>query len=312
VLFGHHSLARLFRDDAADCAQAIRSLRVELEAGDTGLLSSERFSRLDRAQFARLRDHVPELEMRIVAYLRVRSELLVSRWAEAVKHGLVRSFPEFLRDALAAPRQSPIINQCLLLDVLTDVFGKDRLDVMIYRPVTDLYGEFVRTILGADAVIAGSRGSHAVVNPSLPLHVTECLRLLHVTARARGQVDRPLVTERGVRYLEDPAHRPELEQLQRLVDEKAVRIDVASIDRMFGHLDEELMAAYGDRVRNAGVHVFPGSRVASVRCLDVLDGGEATEVAGEAAGFEEREERCRLTVQLALRHPLRLARSPRA
>src|SRR5262249_15347271 len=129
----HHSVATMFRD-AAPRLDDVRSLREELSAGDTGLLSSERFSRLDRAQFARFRDHFPEYEIRAVAYLRVRSEVLVSRWGESIKHGMDWSFPEYLGKILVAPYESPIINQRLLLDVVSDVFGRDHLDVLIYRP----------------------------------------------------------------------------------------------------------------------------------------------------------------------------------
>ena len=295
TLFGHHSLATLFRD-AADHSQEIRPLREELTAGDTGLLSSERFSRLDRAQFARFRDHFPEFEIRVVAYLRVRSELLVSRWGESVKHGMDHSFPEFLSRILVAPYQSPIINQRLLLDVLADVFGKEHLDVLVYRPATDLYAEFIRTIIGSEAVMSESCGTNALVNPSLPVHVTECLRLLHAMARARGRQDRELVTAQVMGYLEDPAHHAELERVRRLFDERAGVLDVAPVDRTFQHLDEELLAVYADNVRNAGADSrYPDSKVTSVRYLrDLADGGAGelhdvlTSIYGGALGESRR------------------------
>ena len=278
VLYGHHSLATMFRD-AAPRLNEIRALREELCAGDTGLLSSERFSRLDRAQFARLRDHFPECEIRAVAYLRVRSEVLVSRWGESIKHGMDWSFPEYLAKILVAPYESSIINQRLLLDVLADVFGLDHLDVLIYRPATDLYAEFVRTVLGAETVISASRGTNAVVNASLPMHVTECLRLLHAMARARGRQDRDVVTARAMNYLEDPAHHAALEGVTRVFEERSGAVDVSAVDRTFRHLDEDLMASYADRVKNADAdRDFPASQVTEVRYLRDLAGGGAGEL----------------------------------
>src|SRR4029453_16249123 len=50
ILYGHHSLATMFRD-ASPRPDEIRSLRQELSTGDTGLPSCEGFCRLRRAQF---------------------------------------------------------------------------------------------------------------------------------------------------------------------------------------------------------------------------------------------------------------------
>ena len=285
VLYGHHSLATMFREGSPRLDE-LRSLREELSAGDTGLLSSERFSRLDRAQFARFRDHFPEHEVRAVAYLRVRSEVLVSRWGESIKHGMDWSFPEYLGKILVAPYENPVINQRLLLDVLADVFGRDRLDVLIYRPGTDLYLEFVRTIIGAEAVMTESRGANAVVNPSLPAHVTECLRLLHAMARMRGRQDRDVVTARALSYLEDPAQHVLLERMKRVFEERSGVIDLSPVDRTFRHLDEELMASYGDRVKNAGADGnYPASKVREVRYLRDLAGGGAAELEDVLGGI---------------------------
>jgi len=285
ILYGHHSLATMFRD-ASPRLDEISSLREELSAGDTGLLSSERFSRLDRAQFGRLRDHFAEHEIRAVVYLRVRSELLVSRWGESIKHGMDWSFPEYLGKMLVAPYESPIINQRLLLDVLADVFGRDHLDVLIYRPGVDLYVEFVQTIIGAEAVISESRGANAVVNPSLPVHVTECLRLLHAMARARGRQDGVVVTARAISYLEDPAHHATLERMKRVFEERSGAIDVSAVDRSFRHLDEELMASYADRIKNAGTdRDYPASRLREMRYLRDLAGGGAAELEAILGGI---------------------------
>ena len=285
VLYGHHSLATMFREGTPRLDE-LRSLREELSAGDTGLLSSERFSRLDRAQFARFRDQFPEYEVRAVAYLRIRSEVLVSRWGESIKHGMDWSFPEYLGKILVAPYESPIINQRLLLDVLADVFGRDRLDVLIYRPGTDLYVEFIRTILGAEDVTAESRGANAVVNPSLPVHITECLRLLHALARARGRQDRDVVTARALSYLEDPARHVLLERMKRVFEERSGIIDLSPVDRTFRHLDEELMASYADRVKNADAgRGYPASKVREVKYLRDLAGGGAAELEDIVGGI---------------------------
>jgi hypothetical protein len=78
ALFGHQALVPLFRETAG-ASSALRELNEELRHARIGLLLSEEFSKLEKADFVRVREHFADCDIRVIAYLRVRSELLVSR-----------------------------------------------------------------------------------------------------------------------------------------------------------------------------------------------------------------------------------------
>lgn len=267
VLFGHHSLVPLFRKPI-ERSRELGRLRTELNVGDVGLLSSEEFSRLKSVHLSRLREYFHEFDIRVVAYLRVRSELLLSYWSESVKHGKGQGFPEFLADSLATPHASPLINQAILLDRLAAVFGKRNLQILIYRRDGDLYTEFIKNVIGSASFASDSLGRNEPVNASLPMYATECLRFLHRMAHADGRQDRMLIATRFMRYYSDPASAADRQRLRSLFGDMAHTVDLARVDQAFLHMDRELMSKYALNVRNAAPNGgFPESGVTNVQCL---------------------------------------------
>jgi hypothetical protein len=272
VLFGHHSLVSLFQKTTEQPPELGR-LKTELSAGDVGLLSSERFSRLGRERLALLREHFHDCDTRVVAYLRVRSELLLSYWGESVKHGNDQGFPDFLADTLAAPDTSPLVNQAILLDRLVAVFGKSNLQVLIYGRGGDLYTEFIEKVLGSESFAADAVGRNEPVNASLPMYATECLRFLNHMASADRREDRLFVATRFMRYYASPASAADRRRLRAVFDARARTIDLARVDEAFRHLDRELMSRYALNVKNAAPNGgFPQSRVT---CVQFLQDSEA-------------------------------------
>ena len=270
-LFGHHALVPLFREAAGGSA-VLRELNEELRHSRGALLSSERFSRLESADFVRVREHFADCDIRVVVYLRVRSELLVSRWAESIKHGADHGFPEYLAKALAAPYASPVINQGKLLDTIASVFGRSSLQILIYRHDGDLYAEFVEHVLGSDSFAAASGGRHETVNETLPIHVTECLRLLNNMARHDGVPDRTYVPGRFMEHYGRGELAAELDLLRRAFDRKASVMSIANVDALFETLDREVMSTYGANVRSGrGDARFPKTRTPEVRYMKDLD-----------------------------------------
>jgi hypothetical protein len=267
VLFGHHSLVPIFRKGTEHSPELGR-LKTELSVGDVGLLSSEIFSRLKHGRLARLRDYFHDFDVRVVAYLRVRSELLVSYWSESVKHGNGQGFPEFLADVLAAPHASPLVNQAILLDRLAEVFGKSNLQVLMYRRDGDLYPEFIEKVIGSASFASYSLGLNEPVNTSLPMYATECLRLLNHMTEADRRPDRTLIATRFMQYYSDPASTEDRRQLSALFGERARTIDLAPVDQAFHLLDQEVMSKYAVNVRNAAPNGgFPESGVTHVQYL---------------------------------------------
>jgi hypothetical protein len=190
VLFGHHALVPLFREPARG-SSVLRELNEELRHSPIALLSSDKFAKLEGADFVRAREHFADFDIRVVVYLRVRTELLVSRWGSSIKHGADHSFPEYLAKVLVAPHSSPVINQGKLLDTLSSVFGRPNLQILIYRRDVDLYAEFVERVLESDSFAAASVGRNEAVNAALPMHVTECLRLLTTGRTTIGSASGP-------------------------------------------------------------------------------------------------------------------------
>lgn len=271
VLFGHHALVPLFREPAGG-SSVLGELTEELRLARIGLLSSERFSRLDKDDFVRVREHFADCDIRVVVYLRVRSELLVSRWSESIKHGADHSFPEYLAKALAAPYSSPVINQGALLDTISSVFGRSSLQILIYRRDVDLYAEFVERVLGSASFAAASGGRNETVNETLPMHVTECLRLLNNVARRDGVPDRTYVPGRFMESYGRGELAAELDLLRRAFDRKASVMSIASVDTLFETLDREVMRTYGANVESECRDArFPETRTPEVRYLRDLD-----------------------------------------
>jgi hypothetical protein len=241
---------------------------TELSVGDVGLLSSEEFSSLTSAHLARLREYFHEFDVRVVAYLRVRSELLLSHWRESVKHGRGHGLPKFLARVLAAPHASPLVNQAILLDTMAEVFGKSNLQVLIYRRDGDLYPEFIEKVIGSASFASDSLGLNEPVNTSLPMYATECLRFLHRMAHTDGRQDRMLIAMRFMRYYADPSSAADRQRLRSLFDERARTVDLGRVDQAFHHLDREVMSKYASNVRNAAPNGgFPESEVTDVRYL---------------------------------------------
>ena len=281
ILFGHHALVPLFRK-AAGGSSVLRELNEELRQSRIGLLSSERFSMRGDAYFARVREHFADCDIRVVVYLRVRSELLVSHWGELIKHGADHSFPEYLAKALVAPYSSPVINQGKLLDTMSSVFGRPSLQILIYRRDVDLYPEFVERVLESDSFAAASVGRNETVNEALPMYATECLRLLNNMAKQVRVLDRTYMHRHFMEYYGSGELAAELDLFRRAFDAKASVMTIAGVDAFFEPLDREVMRKYGANVRNGCRDArFPESRTPEVRYLRDLDAmadGEVKEI----------------------------------
>jgi hypothetical protein len=277
VLFGHHALVPLFRD-AAGGSTVLRELSEELRPARIGLLSSEEFSKLENADFVRVREHFADCDIRVVAYLRVRSELLVSRWGESIKHGADHSFPEYLAKVLAAPDSSPVINQGKLLDTMASVFGRASLQILIYRRDVDLYAEFVERVLGADSFAGASAGRNETVNGALPVHATECLRLLNNAARQGGLLDRTYMPGRFMERYGRGELAAELDLFRRAFDAQASVMTIAGVDALFEPLDRAVMERYVNGCREDRLPETRTPEVRYLRDLDATADGELKEI----------------------------------
>ena len=282
--FGHHVVVPLFHHEAAGDSSVLRELKEEVRHSRVALLSSEKFSKLEGADFVRVREHFADCDIRVVVYLRVRSELLVSRWGASIKHGADHSFPEYLARALVAPHASPVIDQGKLLDTVSSVFGRPSLQILIYRRDVDLYAEFVERVLESDSFAAASVGRNEPVNVALPVHVTECIRLLNNRAKRDGVRDRRSVPRRFMVCYRSGGLTAEMDRFRRAFDANASVMTIAGVDALFEAQDREMMRTYGANVAGGARDAcFPESRTREVRYLRDLDAaadGEVKEIVG--------------------------------
>ncbi len=100
----------------------------------------------------------------MVFYCRRWSELIPSLWREAIKHGSLTTFPEFVLSCLADPVSAEELNFDLVLARYMSVFGARALRLVSYNGVMeaqmDLLTHFCQHFLGwSDPPRPGSIGS---------------------------------------------------------------------------------------------------------------------------------------------------------
>jgi hypothetical protein len=256
-LTGHHALARDLRQQDAE---ALRTGFESLRGKDIVVFSSEEFSSLDRPSLLLLRELIgPDVEVEFIFYTRRWSELLPSAWQEDVKQGSAETLPEFFLRRVCAPLASNIINFCVILDRLADVFGKSSIRVVSYSNLVDakvdLFQHFLRELLKIDDQGFPYKPT-SYPNVSLdPLDV-ELIRVLNRiqfettgkrSAELRGQY------MRRVRFLELDYLRQQMtaEQARVLIDDGAI-----TFERVY-HLIHE---RYGDRIVGNDKRIFAPGR----------------------------------------------------
>ena len=209
------------------------------------VLSSEDLIDLTTDQVGQLATLLDGRPVDIVFYCRRWSELLISGWAEKVKHGEVLPLPEYLAEAAINPFSSEVLNFRLRLDRFAGVFGRDCLHLVSYNHLGeqdyDLFEHFARRFLGQHELPALPPER---LNTSLDAVDTETIRILQVLHRSRaGAADMRLAAE----YLRS-RHLPDA----RAVND-AMRHDLrcAYLDEDgpgFASLHRELFGEYGDRL----------------------------------------------------------------
>lgn len=288
LLWGQHGLREVFSDPLTHGPEIDR-LIGELRGWSTGLISSERLSRIDEKGFACMRDTFPDRQVTVMAYLRVRSELVVSYWAESVKHGAVISLPRFVRDQLVAPLESPVLNQKKLIDTVARVFGNESVRVFLYRRDVDLYEEFLRVVVGPTDLLSRSSGRWETVNPTLPLADTECLRLVSLAARERGLSSATEVASGFVAARHDPAFQSDLQAFRESFEANATPLDLSNLDEDFLALDRQLFSEYAANLQGAAASGrYPQSSVREIRCLQDSISSETRTTAAIASRVLDR------------------------
>jgi hypothetical protein len=185
-LYGHHQIARLAGQGEPSKLRALLEPLAELGA-PVLILSSENFDRLKRDGIAKLALALPvNRKVTVVYFRRDLTDLLVSKWQEAVKHGETQSFHEFVEPHISRPFSSQTLNHCLVLDRYRDQFGLTSIKVIDYDDAAaagDMFDAFSRA---CECPKLAQVGEFGVFNQSMPIWEVELLRALNTTAQHEG------------------------------------------------------------------------------------------------------------------------------
>ena len=127
----HHIVTHLLSNNKGEAFQKGMSTLNNIE--EDIILSSENFSSLTKKQFEDLRNALKGKKIKVVYYFRNPTQRFISKWQETIKHGGVVSFYEFYATNVQKPLLSNDLNPLLLLERLSQVFGKKNVYIIDYQ-----------------------------------------------------------------------------------------------------------------------------------------------------------------------------------
>jgi hypothetical protein len=136
------------------------------------VLSSEELCYLPAPGIRGLRDALPDARVTIAYYQRDILSLLQSWWQETIKHGSVRSLPDFAFSCVRAPYQLHLLVPDALLKGWASVFGRNAIRIFRYDRVSDVARQFATDLLALDLPPEAS----ALSNPSYDYIDCEMMR----------------------------------------------------------------------------------------------------------------------------------------
>ncbi len=188
----HHFVTHLLANNFDETfQQAVEFLNA---AEEDIILSSENFSVLKKEQFATIRKVLAGKEIKVVYYYRHSTQRFLSKWQETIKQGERHSFYEYYTKHNLKPFQSNELNPLLLLDMLSQVFGKKNIHIVDYKQAysqLSMMKEFEK-IMHRENVIPDA---NETVNSMSNLADIEIIRVLNYKAFKSGILKQSNVRE---------------------------------------------------------------------------------------------------------------------
>jgi hypothetical protein len=212
--YGHHNMIDMGLVD-----QFAADLFSIDPCGETVVLSSENFDRLDANQVRSLRRQIhPNVEVVIVYFLRKLESLLYSTWQEDVKFGSDETFARFLLHQLARPYASPLVNPAVVVDRWSAAFGADAVVVFDYDGIRakglDIYKVLVSEVLGISDL---EPSVMHLENKSIEPVDTELLRVLNALDKLAGNEPAAAIRTAFMANYENPQFAQICSQARRLI-----------------------------------------------------------------------------------------------
>lgn len=182
VRVAHHDLSDNPAEVLVPNSRKVRELKGiaarSRKRGLNVLLSSEGFRNWKPEHLNALQKIMAPHEMRIVYCVRDPVSQLYSFWAQQIKTGATKSFPEFTRRHYRRPARSRLLNPLLEINRLAALEGTS-LTLLLYdeirRQKRDIFDVFTSEILQIKPL---PHVDAAVANERQPLEMTEFMRLM--------------------------------------------------------------------------------------------------------------------------------------
>ena len=149
------------------------------------IISSENFSILTKKEFEELRHIFKNKKIKVIYYFRTPTLRFISKWQETIKHGETESFFEYYTKHSIKPLNSTELNPLLILQILSEVFGKNNLYIIDYQRAYSnqaMMKEFEKVMNKKDVIA----DVDMTVNVMADLVDIEVLRLLNHKAMTDG------------------------------------------------------------------------------------------------------------------------------
>jgi hypothetical protein len=268
-------------------------LMDDIGEAETVILSSENACALSVEELSRIKKYFSGWNIRIVAFLRRRSAILKSQWQENVKWGEYYDISEFLFSEFVHPYMSNLVNQKLMLDKMSEVFGKESLIILNYDVTlsegNDIADELLNRLFGPEALVIGSGET---LNSSFPSATVDLIRVFNAAYRSINGVPRDIVRGIVVKMLRDKQPNP-VQTAHQLIEEVAasqtIAVDISNMDNLFPNIERSILTEYKNQLPEGQMEIlFPAQKespISMVRIADLLfslsDTLELKEIAAE-------------------------------
>ena len=249
-LWGHHNLIGFF-SDAQD--KNIDELKQNLYINDFDIIiSSEDISQLPENVIKNINFIFEDCEIIIIAYLRLASRRIFSLWQELVKAGKTSSLPEYLIKTILESRNNSILNPLVYLGKFLDIFGIDSIKLISYD---NLLHDNVDVFLYLfDSILSDYKDNYTTdglkVNPSLPLHLVETIRLLNHLHMKKGFESSASIRNQFLKYSATKEGKLISNKLHDYFNKNRASIDITSLNYINADLNKNAFNLLKSSIQN--------------------------------------------------------------
>ena len=253
-LWGHHNLISYFSSpDDSKNTSALRAnlLKDELDV----IISSEDYSQLPKDALVNIKRIFNDCEIVIIAYLRLGSRRIFSLWQELVKAGKTLPLPEYLINSIMTAERNPIFNPLVYLDNFISVYGRESLKLICYDNLVHNKIDIFKYLF--DSVLSEYKDDYSsentTINPSLPLHLVETIRLLNHIHHNNGHDASILIRNNFLKYIAGQQGKATSAKLHDYFNGNKSSLDITPLNYLFTGNDKHTYDALVGTVYNSSL-----------------------------------------------------------